>query len=136
MDAASNKERVRRLFEESDRNWGSVDFLDEWFTDDCKIHFGGSNMDLEAYKQLLPVLHSAFSDVRHEIHLMLAEDDLVSAAITIHTKHTGEWEGIAATGRTVSFADLVVLRLRDGKVVEEWAVVDMAHLRQQLEADS
>ena len=137
MDTAKNKELVRKLLGAIDQNWGgSVDFLDKWFTDDCQIHFNGATMDLAAYKEILPGFFSAFSDMRHEIHFMLAEDDLVTSVVTIHTKHIGEWEGIAPTGRTVSIADIAVLRMRDGKVAEEWAVVDMAGLKQQLEAPS
>ena len=136
MNSEENKALVRQLVEEFDRNWGSVDFLDKWFTDDCKMHFNGSTMDLAAYKEILPAFHSAFTDVRHEIHFMLAEGDLVTDVATIHMKHIGEWEGIAPTGRTLSIADIAVLRMRDGKVAEEWVVVDMAGLRQQLEAPS
>lgn len=134
MSTEENKAIVRKLLEESDQRWGDVNFLDEWVTDDFRVHMGSTSMDLAAYKQVLPGLHAAFADVRHEVQFMLAEDDLVSAVITIHCKHIGEWEGIPATGRTVSFADNVVIRLRDGKMAEEWAVVDLAGLRQQLEA--
>ncbi len=135
MDTANNKELLRQLLEEEEQNWGGpVDFLDKWFTDDFQLHFNGATMDLAAYKEILPGFFNAFSDVRHEIHFMLAENDLVTGVMTVHTKHIGEWEGIAPTGRTVSIADIVVLRMRDGKVAEEWAVLDMAGLKQQLEA--
>lgn len=70
-----------------------------------------------------------FSDTRHEIHFMLAVGDFVTSVATIHVKHVGEWEGIAPTGRTVGIADLAVLRIQDGKVAEEWVVVDMVASR-------
>ena len=70
----------------------------------------------------------------HEILFMIAENDLVTTVMTIHPTHTGEWEGIPPTGRTVSTAHCVIFRLRDGKLAEEWVVTDKAGLRQQLEA--
>ena len=51
---------------------------------------------------------------------MVAEDDLVAAGITLHMVHDGEYLGISATGRTVSVEEIVVARLRDGKIAEEW----------------
>jgi predicted ester cyclase len=42
--------------------------------------------------------------------------------------------GIPPTGSRVSFDVFDLLRIRDGKVVEHWSVVDMAGLLQQLGA--
>lgn len=137
MNDDRNKALVRQHVEEFDQNWGSVDLLDKWFSkwfaDDCKMHFNGALLDLAAYKEILSAFRSAFTNVRHEIPLLLTDGDFVTAVATIHMKHIGEWEGIAPTGRTVSFADTAVLRVQDGKIAEEWGVADMAGLRQQLE---
>ena len=137
MNSEENKALVRQLLEEFDRNWGkTVDTVDKWFHDDAKMHFNGLTMDLATYKEMLPGLFAAVSDLRHEVHFMLADGDFVTSVVTIHAKHIGEWEGIAATGRTVTFADMSVIHMRDGKVAEEWFVTDLAGLRQQLEAPS
>ena len=42
--------------------------------------------------------------------------------------------GIPATGRQVAYNGLSVGRLEDGKVVEEWTVMDMLALMQQIGA--
>ena len=132
-----NKTLLRQFIEEYDQNWGkSVDYLDKWFTDDFKLHFNAETMDFTAFKELLPVFYNAFADFRHEVHFMVAEDDLVTTVQTIHMKHVGEWEGIAPTGSAVSLADIAVLRVRDDKFAEEWVAIDMAGLKQQLEAAS
>ncbi len=135
MNSEVNKALLRQFIEEFDQNWGkSVDYLDKWFTDDYKLHLNGVTTDLAGFKEMLPPFYSAFADLRHEVHFMVAEDDLVTSVQTIHMKHIGEWEGIAPTGRTALLADIAVLRMRDGKVAEEWVVNDMAGLKQQLEA--
>jgi predicted ester cyclase len=65
---------------------------------------------------------------------MVAEGNHVATGITLHMVHTGEFAGIAATGRAVSVEEIVVIRLRDDKIAEEWGVFDFAALQQQLEA--
>ena len=134
MNGEKNKALVRQFVEEFDQNWGSVDFLDKWFTDDYKMHFNGVLLDLAAYKGMFPAFHGSFSDVRHDIHLLLTDGDFVTLVSTLHCKHIGEWAGIAPTGRTASISDIAVLRMRDGQIAEDWGVIDMAGLRQQLEA--
>lgn len=136
MDPTETKALARKLIEGMDANWGSLDFLDEVLSEDLQLYFNGATMTRDEYKQLMPVIYAAFTDVRHEIHLQTVEDDIVTNVITIHAKHVGEWEGIAATDRTVSFSDIAVVRLRDGKICEEWAIVDMAGLKRQLEASA
>ena len=135
MNSEENKDLVRRLTEEIDQK-GSLDFIDKWFTPDYQAHFNGVDMDTAAFRETYSAVLSAFSAMRHEIHFMVAENDLVTAVMTVHATHTGEWEGIAATGRNVSVADIAAFRFQDGKVAEEWVVVDMAGLNQQLEAPS
>jgi predicted ester cyclase len=48
--------------------------------------------------------------------------------------HAGEYLGIAPTGRSIAVEEIVVLRVLDGKIVEEWGVFDFAALQQQLGA--
>ena len=139
MDSEKNKALVRQHVAEYDEKWTTVDFLDQldfldkWFTDDFKLHLNSATVDLAGYKEMLPAFHSTFADLRHEILFMLAQDDLVTYVSTVHMKHIGEWEGIAPTGRTVQMADIAVVRLQEGKLAEEWVVVDIAGLRPQLE---
>ena len=44
--------------------------------------------------------------------------------------------GVAPTGRTIAVEEIVVLRFLDGKIVEEWGVIDLATLQRQLEASA
>ena len=128
-----NKALVRQWLQDFDASYPSLDFIDEWMTPDFQTHINSPDaMDLAGYRQFLSDV--AFSDIRHEIQYMIAEGDLVAAGITLHMTHTGEYEGIAPTGRPVSIEEIVVVRLREGKIAEEWAVVDFAALQQQLEA--
>ena len=48
--------------------------------------------------------------------------------------HAGELLGIPATGNQVETEGLAVHRVRDGKIVEYWAVTDVARVLQQVGA--
>jgi predicted ester cyclase len=45
---------------------------------------------------------------------------------------TGDFFGIPATGKSVKFSEIGILRIADGKVVESWYDVDMLGLMGQL----
>lgn len=132
-----NKALVRQFFQELDESGSSLDFIDRWMTSDFKTHINSPNaMDLAGYREFMAGAVEAFSDLRHEIQYLIAENDLVAAGITLHMVHRGEYLRIAPTGRTVSVQEIVVLRLRDGKIAEEWVLFDLAALQQQLEASA
>ena len=130
-----NKDLVRQFFQDIDESGGSLDFVDNWMASDFRMHFNGSDaMDVGGYRQFMADAQNGFPEMRHEIKYMVAEGDRVAAGITLHMVHGGEFAGIAPTGRNVSVEEIVVMRLRDGKIAEEWIVFDFAGLQQQLEA--
>ncbi len=130
-----NKALLRQFLKDIDQSRGSLDFVDKWLTADFQTHFNSPDaMDLAAYRQFMSEALAAFPEMRHEIRYMVAEDDLVAAGITLNMVHTGEYLGIAPTGRSVSVEEMVTVRLRDGKIAEEWVVFDFAALQRQLEA--
>ncbi len=130
-----NKALVRQWLQDVDASRGSLDFIDKWMTPDFQTRFNSPDaMDLAGYRQFMSTFLNAFSEMRHEIHYMVAENDLVAGGITLRMMHTGAFEGIAPSGRPISIELIVVVRLRDGKIVEEWVVFDSAGLQQQLEA--
>jgi predicted ester cyclase len=65
---------------------------------------------------------------------LIAEADKVVAYFVVSGTHRGELMGKPATGRRVSYEEVIVLRLRDGKIVEHWAVADALSLMQGIGA--
>jgi predicted ester cyclase len=127
-----NKALVRQMIEELD-NKPSPEVVARWLTPDYQLFMNGAPaMDLAGYQNMVRETTASFSNTKHEIHHMVAEGDTVAVGVTLRLTHTGVYEGIAATGRTVAIEEFSVLRIRDGKVATEWAVVDLGGLRQQL----
>jgi predicted ester cyclase len=46
--------------------------------------------------------------------------------------HTGEFNGIAPTGKRVEIQFVDILRLRDGQIIEHWLSMDQLSFMQQL----
>ena len=76
----------------------------------------------------------AFPDFSAEIRHIVAEGDLVATYKTFSGTHQGDFMGVPATGRHASFDAFDLLRLRAGKVVDHWVVLDVPALLRQLGA--
>lgn len=78
------------------------------------------------------LLAGAFSEQSWTMHHVIAEGDTVVLHCTHSGRHTGEFFGLAPTGRTFAYRQMHVIRVVDGKGVEHWAVRDDASLMRQL----
>jgi predicted ester cyclase len=100
---------------------------------DCVDHSArpGEPEGIEGVTRTMYWLHSVFSDLRFNIHHVIGEGDTVAVHCTLTGRHTGELMGIAPTNRPVATPMIHILRFRDGKAAEHWAVHDdLATMRQ------
>jgi predicted ester cyclase len=116
-------------------NAPSPEVVAKWLTPEYQLFMNGAPaMDLAGYQSMVKEQSASFTNIKHDIHHLVAEGDTVAVGVTLRLTHSGVYEGIAATGRTVSLEEFSLMRIRDGKVATEWAVVDLGGLRQQLAA--
>jgi predicted ester cyclase len=75
---------------------------------------------------------ASFPDFRMEIVDLIAEDDTVVAHFKCSGTHTGDWLGVAPTGRRFENVDeLYVFRVKDGKLSSAIGVEDnLTRMRQ------
>ena len=83
-------------------------------------------------RAMIGMLHAAFSQQRYEVHQVIGEGDTVVIEATMHGRHTGDFMGIPPTGREVAMRSIHIVRYRDGREVETWAIQDRLGLMQQL----
>ena len=122
----------RRGFEEG-INQKRLDVFDELLAEEyVNYAFPASAPGPEGFKQVMGMFFAAFPDMHVAIEEQVAEGDKVASRGTFTGTHTGEFMGIAATGRPVSVSYIDVWRFRDGKAVENWVQMDMLGLMQQL----
>lgn len=74
----------------------------------------------------------AFPDFQVEVEDLVAAGDRVALRVRITGTHTGEFQGIPATGRRISYVSHEFYRLVGDSVAEEWICSDMASLFAQL----
>lgn len=77
-------------------------------------------------------VRAAFPDLGYEIEHELAEGDLVMHHLTARGTHLGPLAGTAPTGRTAAWREAHVMRFENGKMAEQWGVVDRLGILQQL----
>lgn len=52
--------------------------------------------------------------------------------LTIRGTHTAEFLGVPASGRPVAVSFIAIVRIADGKLVEEWGGLDQPDLIRQM----
>ena len=78
------------------------------------------------------LLARAFSDQRWTVEKVLSDGDTVTLYCTHSGRHTGEFFGLPATGRSFSYRQMHLIRMRGDRGAEHWAVRDDAALHRQL----
>jgi steroid delta-isomerase-like uncharacterized protein len=132
MTVEENKAVVRRYIDEV-INRGRLDALEEYWDHEFTWH--GIAAPIEGIAQLRRVLATyaqGIPDQHVEEGFLIGEGDLVAGQWTARGTHTGELFGIPATGTAIEYQALDVYRLRNGKIVEQWAGDDVTSLLQQI----
>jgi len=75
---------------------------------------------------------SAVPDLHCKIDELLVSGDKITARLTFTGTHKGEFMGHPATGKPVRFFAIDILRIRGGKIVEDWHLEDNLTLLEQL----
>jgi steroid delta-isomerase-like uncharacterized protein len=84
------------------------------------------------HKQLLAMFRAAFPDQRVTIEDLVAEDDRVVNRSTYTGTHLGEFQGIPPTGKRFTIGGINVSRIANGRIVEDWTILDQLGMLQQL----
>jgi steroid delta-isomerase-like uncharacterized protein len=136
MSAEQNKALTVRFVEQL-FNRGNLSIVGEIFAPDFIEREQlppGIPADAEGVKVLTTLLRSAFPDFKATIDDILAEGDKVVIRMTWSGTQKGEFMGVPATGKRVSFGVIDIIRITNGKVVEHWGQMDSMSLMQQLGA--
>jgi steroid delta-isomerase-like uncharacterized protein len=127
-----NKAVSRRFHEAIAR--GDTQTLKELFAPNYVAHFPGvpAPLDAENFNQIVDAFAAGFSESRFDLDDEFAEGDKVVARWTYHAVHNGAFQGIPPTGKQVAMTGITILRLTDGKIVENTVNMDQLGLLQQL----
>ena len=134
MSTEENKANVRRVFEEG-WNQGNTAVFDELFAADYLGHSpSGPIHGPEGFKQYYATYRTAFPDTHLAIEDMIAEGDKVVTRWTGTGTHQGTLMGIPPSGKRVTITGISIVRIANGKSVEDWANFDTLGMLQQIGA--
>ena len=123
MTSEQNKERERLLVEEV-LNKGNLSLLDDLLSPNFVYH--GIDWKeikgIDAYKKMIKGLRTAYPDFHATIEDIIADDNSVWIKVKITGTHTGEYRGLAPTGKKFVMEAVPRYRIVDGKIVEGWSV--------------
>jgi predicted ester cyclase len=128
----SNKELARRYFKAYET--GDIEAVMQFIDSNYVLHpgGGGDQMNYEGRKLDEMVFFSAFSNIEVVVEDQIAEGGEVMNRITMHCTHSGEYQGIAATGKLVTITYIDIVSIKAGKIVEEWVEFDVMSILQQI----
>lgn len=83
---------------------------------------------LQLHDALLP----AFPDMQLPLDDFVAEGEKVLVRLCVQATHTGPFGALAATGRRIDIGVLDLFQIRDGRLIEHWALLDNLGMLKQL----
>lgn len=126
-----NKDVARQLFQDVFGPSWRIDLVDKIHTPDFVAHGAKSDWNLDQNRQSVIGWRAAAPDLVMRIERMVAEGDLVAVQWIGSGTNTGEGNGLPATGRKITARGITIFRFRDGRIAEEWSVIDMLSVLRQ-----
>jgi serine phosphatase RsbU (regulator of sigma subunit)/predicted ester cyclase len=118
-----------------------LDAVDEMLAPDFVNHnklVPGQEPDREGYLRGIAAFHAALSEGRLIIEDQVAGGDKVVTRFVVHATHDrGELMGVAPTGRDLTNRAIVIHRIVEGKIAEEWGMgtIGLKLRKQRLEQE-
>ena len=116
-----------------------LDVADAIFSNDCVTHQLRSGAPVEALprgpeeiKEHLLGWIASFPDLRFTVEQILSEGDRVATQLIMEGTHQSDWMGIPATGKKIQIRLFTIHRVVEGKIVEDWVLVESLGIFQQL----
>ncbi|MGV0744859.1 ester cyclase [Mycolicibacterium sp. XJ870] len=115
---------------------GNLDELDDIVAPGAAYHDTqdpfGNQRGPEHMRNLIEMYRTAFSNMRFDVRLQVAEGDYVCTLLEAQGDNTGELMGQPATGRHARIQITDTDRIVNGKIEETWVTWDTLGMLQQL----
>jgi steroid delta-isomerase-like uncharacterized protein len=124
---------VRESFEAF--NAGDTERLLAVVSPDLVMHLAGAPDSIhgsESWRQGFEMMRGAFPDLEARVEDVVAAGDKVAVRVRFRGTHTGDFQGVPATGRAIDYVSHEFYRVEDGVFAEEWICSDLASLYRQL----
>ena len=127
-----NTKIVRQCFADATR--GNRDALEQILSPQFVIHVPDDYRGVDGLLEMVNTFRRALPDLAVTVDHQFADGDYVASRFTVRGTHQGELFGTPPTGREVIVTGITVSRCANGRIAEEWEVVDVAAGLQQIGA--
>jgi steroid delta-isomerase-like uncharacterized protein len=86
----------------------------------------------EEFKAVLARVRRAFPDLRYRIDDVVVSPDRFALRWEARGTHQGEYLGVQASGRPISYTGITLYELRDGRIARVWVSADLLSLLRRL----
>jgi predicted ester cyclase len=135
MNLEANKQLCRDYFTaflKRDTDWMHKHIAPTFVRHDPGLPFEVRGPDGVA--QLHDALLPAFPDMQLPLLDFVAEGEKVLVRLRVQATHTGVFGDMAPTGRKIDIGVLDLFQIRDGVLIEHWALLDNLGMLKQLGA--
>lgn len=133
-DTKTNAEIVTLFFKDGYEN-KNFDKVMTYMVENYYDHSPASARSNADAVNILKFVQTIFSDVKVEILDLICEKDMVAARIWFKVVHTGEYNGIPATGKTITYEALENFKVVNGKITESWGYWPDKQIEEKLKAN-
>jgi steroid delta-isomerase-like uncharacterized protein len=112
---------------------GRLDTFDELLAKDVLDRSGPTpSHGVESFKTRAAGVRAAFANIEMAIEDLLVDGDAIAWRWGLTGTHVGTFAGVAPTGRRITLHGINLQRVKSGRVVEHWTMVDLFGATQAL----
>ena len=110
------------------------EILDKFVSEDFVSHDFNSGQDVAypEWRENIGIFIGSFTELEHDIAKTIVKDDHIAMVVKLSMKHSNDFMGIPPTHKTLHFNESLIFRIENGKIVEEWILVDFGSMMSQL----
>ena len=131
-DTEQNKAVVRECYVAASR--GDAERLGDILDPSFVIHAPEDHHGVDGLLAMVEPVKAGLPDMKVTIDAQFADGDYVTTRFTARGTHDGGLFGVPPTGREVELTGITVSRCMDGRIAEEWELVDALGCLQQIGA--
>jgi steroid delta-isomerase-like uncharacterized protein len=128
-----NKALVERIYEELNKR--NVEIIKELYASDYGFYSPSNSLKPRSREETIEsgtMVFRALPDSVWSIKELYAVGDRVIVRFVYSGTHEGEFMDIPPTGNKIEVSGIIICRIENGKIVEEWEDADMLGFMQQL----
>lgn len=133
-ETKENAELVTKFFKDG-YEYKNFDKVMTYMSDNYYDHSPASARSNTDAVNILKSVANFFSDVKVEMLDLTCEKDMVAARLLFKVVHTGEYNGIPATGKTITYEALENFKVVNGIIVESWGYWPDKQIEEKLKAN-